>query len=223
MTPRQSQILAYIGLAIIISYIVYLGINYGFSKSSKEQSIQIIQSEQSEQIIQTETTQKQKDVDTNISCTDTSPPEVKACPKQTACPSVPAKCTPDYSDAATRLTKNLMTSAKKVTTDQGLDDQYYHQLLIAVYKRFYTLNKTLLQEEQESVKPSVLNKDKVLSLKFLEKLKKEIIQYEEEETATPKPIGQAGGTYNISNKDIKTVLNSNEDSICTVYSCLKGF
>ncbi len=246
MTPRQSIILACIGLAVIILYVVYLGIYFGFSKPTKAQEAQM--KAQAEQLRSSEatatnatnaTSSHTEGVDTDVSCNNTvreAGPSAKTCPtcpKQAPCPACPVcpvqpviqkKCNPDYDDAATRLTKSLMTSAKKVTTDQGLDDQYYHQLLSAIYKRFYTLNKTLLQEEESSPTPAAAlaaSRDKIMSLKFLEQLKREIVQYQEEEAKTPKAVGQAGGTpVSVSDKDVKTVLNSNEHSICTVYSCL---
>ena len=201
MTPRQSIILAYIGLAIIIAYMVYIFI-YIFSKSKSAEP------------------SASSNETTDASC-DMPSSEKLSCPPQVTC-QVVKKFIPNYDDAAALLTKNLMISAKKITTEQGLDDQYYHQLLVAVYKRFYELNKTLLKEESEGSVTILPNKDKVLSLKFLEKLKTEIIQYQQDEAETPKPMGQKGGTYIVAENDVKRVLNSNEDSICTVYSCLGG-
>jgi hypothetical protein len=235
MTPRQSIILACIGLAIIVLYVVYLGIYFGFSKPTKAQERAAAAAAESK----SKSTSKsaalvvlKPDMCNNIAgakqeAAHKSPEPIvsscPSCPKAPSCPpqpqlqlqlqearqEAPANCIPDYDDAATRLTQSLMTSAKKVTTDQGLDDMYYHQLLAAIYKRFYLLNKTLLDQ----------GKSDEDSLKFLRQLKTEIEKYEAEEKRTPKAIGQAGGNI-VNTKDIKAVIDSNEGTICKVYTCL---
>jgi hypothetical protein len=138
-----------------------------------------------------------------------------------------ATCKPGvYGDYATVLVKRLMNTAKKVTSDRGLDEKYYNQLLLAIYHKFQKLNANLINK-----------KELEQSQKFLSEMKQEIKSYEnslktkssetnssetkseETQSEETKSEVQKGGQF--KSTDLARTIKENSYAISQVYPSLK--
>ena len=210
LSGRTALIIASVGAAIIVIYMFYLLIRLNCRLDAKIKGA----------TCNMDKTDQENDSPPNPKCFEEGKNEK---PKEEKCPcknddKLASPCTPGvFSDFAGVLVKRLMTSAKKVTEDKGLDKKYYNNLLREIYARFYKLNSTIVNERE-------LEQSKL----FLDEIKKEIEQYQAR-LRSDSPFkftrpSQSGGSKEVvmSNKDedLSKIINENEHAIYEIYPSL---
>lgn len=229
LSGRTALIIAGVGAAIVVLYMFYLvlRLNCRLDTKLKGGAPTSCSAKQERQQCSAQQCQAEKESQQcQVSAEESEESKCPKCPGIISTEHAAAECKPDvYVDFAGELVKRLMSSAKKVTQDRGLDKRYYNDLLKEIYLKFYRVNAGIVNKEEL-----------VKSQKFLKQIQDEVEIYQEHLKGRGKPVlipiaerirnynsqnqAQQGGSTTVDEKDISKIINENEHAIYEIYPSL---